>query len=99
MDDFFEGRGEEFELALDILKREYVTLKQMIHSITDEDLEEVGIKSETRKAILARAEVTDSLFTCISKHASARKFYSFPGPQGRGCTGRNSAKGESGRWQ
>ena len=39
------------------LKSEHVTFQQLLTMITDEDLEEIGIGEEARKAILNRAQV------------------------------------------
>ncbi len=43
--------------ALNTLKSEGVTLQLLVWNITDEDLEEIGIDSDARNAILARAQV------------------------------------------
>ena len=48
---------DESEKALNRIKSEAVTIKQLIYSITSEDLEEIGISSESRTAILTLAEV------------------------------------------
>ncbi len=59
-DSFFHEIGltaEVAEQALNTLKSEAVTIRQLIFTITDDDLEEIGISPETRTKILSRAEV------------------------------------------
>ena len=62
LEDFFSGiklDGDVSEQALETLRTECVTVEQLIRDITAEDLEEVGIGSEARDAIIARAQVRD----------------------------------------
>ncbi len=48
---------DESEQALNKIKSEAVTTKQLIYNITDDDLEEIGISPKSRTAILSLAEV------------------------------------------
>ncbi len=60
LESFFSGinlDADVSERALETLKTESVTFEQLIRDITAEDLEEVGIESEARNVIIARAQV------------------------------------------
>ncbi len=60
IDSFLHDIGlsaEVAEQALSTLKSEGVTFRQLIYTITDEDLEDIGISPETRAKIVSCAEV------------------------------------------